>query len=373
MQIHTSNAIKLCAIAAATLLITACGGGEGDDGKNSTSTFATSTGVKTNGVAGQAVYTTSCSSCHGASIPAGVNYLRTLNAIAANKGGMGSLAGSIKTAQADDIATYLAFGAALPTQTITFTSPGNQALGVAPPVLAATSTSGLAVTIASATPTVCTVTNTALTLMAAGSCTLTATQTGNASLTAATAVSNTFTVAAATAPVLTAQTITFGSPGNQTIGVATPALAANSTSGLAVTLASTTPSVCTVSGTTLTLVTAGTCTVTASQAGSATVAAAATALNTFTVAPAATVGVAASGHTLYTAVCSGCHGAPPATVLTRNILKAANAPNVISSAISTNSTSGTPSVTTNMGFLSANAYTPQQLDDIAAYLATPGF
>lgn len=281
MQFSTFNLSKLCAIAAVAWLTTACGGGDGDD-DGGNATFATSTGARTNGVVGKAIYTTSCNGCHGASVSAGVNYSRILNAIAANKGGMGYLTASINTSTADDIATYLAFGAVLPQQTITFTSPGNQ-----------------------------------------------------------------------------------------TIGVATPALLATSDSGLAVTLASSTPSVCTVTGTALTLVATGSCTVTASQAGST--AFAATASNTFTVAPAATVGVSATGKTLYTAACAMCHGATPATLLTRNILKAANTPSVISSAISTGFTSGPPSVATNMGFLSANAYTPQQLADIAAYLATPGF
>ena len=47
-------------------------------------------------------------------------------------------------------------------QSITFTSPGDQALGVTPAALVATSTSGLTVSFASGTPGVCTVLGTAL-------------------------------------------------------------------------------------------------------------------------------------------------------------------------------------------------------------------
>ncbi len=81
-------------------------------------------------------------------------------------------------------------------QTITFTSPGNQTLGTAPPALTATASSGLVVAISSSTPTVCTVNGSTLTLVAAGTCTLTANQAGNTTYAAAPAVNHTFTVAA---------------------------------------------------------------------------------------------------------------------------------------------------------------------------------
>ena len=338
---------------------------EGSASKN-TSAFATSTGLKADATAGQSLYTASCSGCHGAGMPAAVNYQRTLSAVAGNKGGMGYLSGTINTAAADNIATYLAYGAtpvALTVQTITFTSLGNQTLGAAP-TLAATSSSGLVVTLASTTPSVCTVTNTALTLMAAGTCTLTATQSGNASFAAAAEITQTFTVAGASVPVLAAQTITFTAPAGQTMGMATPALVATSTSGLTVTLASTTPAICTVNGTTLSLVAAGSCTVTASQPGNSTVAAAATASNSFLVAPALMSGVAATGQVLYRGLCSGCHGVTPGVNLSRNILNAANTPSVISNAITQN--------IGNMGYLANPGYSTQQLADMAAYLATPG-
>ncbi len=156
----------------------------------------------------------------------------------------------------------------LTAQTIAFAGPGNQAFGVAPPALQATASSGLVVSIASQTASVCTVSGTALTLVSAGSCTLQATQEGNATFAAATPVTVTITVAPGT------QSSTFAGPGAQTIGTAPPALSATATSGLAVTFASATSPVCTVSGSTLSLVSAGTCTINADQAGNANYAAA---------------------------------------------------------------------------------------------------
>jgi hypothetical protein len=82
-------------------------------------------------------------------------------------------------------------------QTITFASPGNQTIGVATPVLTATSTSNLLVALSSTTPAVCTVSGTTLTLVAAGSCTLASNQLGNGVYAAATPVTRTFAVAAA--------------------------------------------------------------------------------------------------------------------------------------------------------------------------------
>ncbi|MDE2082708.1 MAG: hypothetical protein KGI90_15260 [Burkholderiales bacterium] len=164
-------------------------------------------------------------------------------------------------------------------QTITFAGPGNQTLGTAPPLLVATANSGLPVTIASTTASVCTVSGNTLTLVSAGTCTLDASQAGNATYAAATDVMVSFTVAAP----LQSQTISFTSPGNQVLGTAPPALSATASSGLPVTITSKTGSVCTVSGTALTLVANGTCTLAADQAGNATYAAAAQQTVTFTV------------------------------------------------------------------------------------------
>ncbi|MEB0134167.1 cytochrome c [Actimicrobium sp. CCC2.4] len=71
---------------------------------------------------------------------------------------------------------------------------------------------------------------------------------------------------------------------------------------------------------------------------------------------------ALSGKALYGTNCAGCHGASPAANINR-ILKAANAPGVITGAINNN--------TGGMGFLKGSI-TTQNAADLAAYLAAPG-
>ena len=328
--------------------------------------LTTSTGQPGDATAGKTAYEASCQTCHGARVPDATNAANILSAIRKNEGGMGSLASSITSATADNIATYMANGAgtgtgtgtALKTQTISFVSPGNQTLGVATSALSATATSGLPVIITSSTPVVCRVTNNTLTLVAAGTCSLSASQSGNASYNGATPVVITFTVASAGGVVLPAQTITFASPGPQKVGTAV-ALSASADSGLAVTLASTTPTICTLSGNTLTLVAAGNCTITANQAGNTSYAAAATITRTLAVTDPAVVASAANGKALYANNnCSSCHGVVPAS---RNVLAGANSPTVIQSAI-----------TGNLGGMGMFAgLSSQNLADIAAYLATP--
>ncbi len=162
------------------------------------------------------------------------------------------------------------FTVAQAAQTIGFTAPPTQTMGVAPPALAASATSGLAVQFTSSTPAVCTVSSTTLTLVSEGTCNITASQPGNSSYAAAPLVAQSFAVA------LAAQTITFTTPSNQTLGVTPQALSATATSGLTVQFTASTPSVCTVSGTTLSLVSPGTCIITASQSGNSIYAAAPT-------------------------------------------------------------------------------------------------
>ncbi len=96
---------------------------------------------------------------------------------------------------------YTAAGAA--TQNVVV-GQGSQSitLGATPAVyvggtgtLAATATSGLAVSFASTTPSVCTVAGTTVTGVAAGTCSITATQIGNANWTAATPVTLSFSIA----------------------------------------------------------------------------------------------------------------------------------------------------------------------------------
>jgi mono/diheme cytochrome c family protein len=349
------------------VFLSACGGGGDDDGESENSgvntIFSTSTNAATNSANGQVLYAANCASCHGASYFAAKNYASTLSAIARNKGGMGYLS-NIGTAEANDIASYLAFGATaspLPTQSINFAALINQTLGGAPINLTAVASSGLSVTFTSSTAAVCSVSGTALTLLASGICTLTASQTGNTSFAAASPVTRSFNVAAA--PGL-AQTISFTSPGQQYMGVATPALVATATSNLPVTFASTTNSVCTVSGSALTLRLPGTCTVLANQTGSATYASAATITNTFYV----VATNAAAGKTIYNQQfsgqsCASCHGVP-GSQSTSLILSAANADVVLNSAILNN--------IGGMRILTGR-YSAQQILDMAAYLATPNF
>jgi hypothetical protein len=179
-----------------------------------------------------------------------------------------SQAGNANYAAASSVAHSFDVKVALLPQSINFALPGEQTLGTPPSTLAATATSGLAVTLTSMTPAVCTVSGVTLTLVSAGTCATAASQGGNGVYAAALMVQRSVTVTAAP------QAISFASPGNQTLGTPAPALTASATSGLPVSFASTTPAVCSVNGSTLTLVAAGSCSLQASQAGNATYAAA---------------------------------------------------------------------------------------------------
>jgi len=115
-------------------------------------------------------------------------------------------------------------------QTITFDPPPAQNFGTSP-TLAATASSGLAVTFSSSTPAVCTITaGGALTFVSAGSCTIDADQAGNAATHAAPTVSQTFAV---NAVVPGAPTIGTATAGNAQADVAFTAPA--STGGAAIT------------------------------------------------------------------------------------------------------------------------------------------
>jgi hypothetical protein len=82
---------------------------------------------------------------------------------------------------------------ALLSQTITFNNPGMQTVGT-PLALVATASSGLTVSFASNTTSVCTVNGTTATLLTSGTCSITASQPGNATYAAATPVSQSFMV-----------------------------------------------------------------------------------------------------------------------------------------------------------------------------------
>jgi len=126
--------------------------------------------------------------------------------------------------------------------------------------LSATASSGLTVSFASTTPTICTVTGTTAKLLIAGTCILQATQAGNADYAAAAIVQQNIAVH------LASQTITFPAVASQIVG-ANVTLGATASSGLAVSYTSVTTSVCTVAGSTATMVSAGACVIHATQAG----------------------------------------------------------------------------------------------------------
>ena len=146
-------------------------------------------------------------------------------------------------------------------QTITFANPGDQELPTGTVSLTATADSGLTVSLASSTTSVCTVSGTTLTLKDEGTCTITASQAGSGDYLAADDVERSFTVSKAS------QTITFADPGSKALSVGSFTASSSADSGLTVSLASSTGSVCSVTGSTVSLLAAGTCTLTASQAG----------------------------------------------------------------------------------------------------------
>ena len=150
-------------------------------------------------------------------------------------------------------------------QTITFAAPPERTLGDPAFALNATASSGLPVSYATQTPSVCTVAGNLVTLAAAGVCSIQALQNGNATYNPATPITRSFTVLAARA----SQTITFAQPADKTFGAVPFALSGTASSGLPVSFASLTQGVCTVSGSTVTLVAVGTCTIRATQAGNA--------------------------------------------------------------------------------------------------------
>jgi Tol biopolymer transport system component len=176
------------------------------------------------------------------------------------------------------------FAVSQASQTITFTSsPPSDAVYNGPTyTVAATATSGLAVTFGSSTPAVCSVSGSTVSFVGVGTCTVTADQAGNANYAAAPQVTQSFAVSQAT------QTIMFTStpPSDAVYKGQTYTVAASATSGVAVTFGSSTPGVCTMSGSTVSFVGVGTCTVTADQAGNANYAAAPQVTQSFAVGPA---------------------------------------------------------------------------------------
>jgi hypothetical protein len=165
-------------------------------------------------------------------------------------------------------------------QIITFGVLSNRRYGQAPFTIDATASSGLPVTFASMTMTVCTVSGKTVTLVGVGTCTIQATQSGNVNWKAAAPVNQSFQVGKGN------QTISFGALSNQTYDTAPFIISATASSGLTVTFVSTTPHVCKLSGDVVTLVATGTCSVNAEQGGSADFLAATTVSQGFQVNPA---------------------------------------------------------------------------------------
>jgi len=95
------------------------------------------------------------------------------------------------------VTTLLAANASAQTaQTITFAALSDVVLGVSPFGITATATSGLTVSFASNSPTVCTVSGATVTIASVGSCSITASQSGNGTYAAATPVTRAFNVLA---------------------------------------------------------------------------------------------------------------------------------------------------------------------------------
>ena len=156
-----------------------------------------------------------------------------------------------------------AFEVTLATQTIPFARPATQWLGEMTFNLNATASSGLPVSYASTTPSICTVAGSTVTLLALGECGIWATQPGNTSYAAAPQFGHMFLVARE------AQTINFTYPGEHPFGTSFT-LNATASSGLPVIFTSMDTSVCTVSGSTVSLSPYhGYCGILADQAGNA--------------------------------------------------------------------------------------------------------
>lgn len=192
---------------------------------------------------------------------------------------------SIKATQSGS-ATYAAatpvvqgFQVGKAAQTISFSPLANQPINTPPFSVAATASSGLPVSFASTTPTICTDSGSTVTLVAAGRCSIKASQAGNTFYAAATPVTQGFQV------TKLSQTISFPPLASQTIGAPPFPISATASSGLAVSFASTTLSICTVSGNTVTLVATGHCGIKATQTGNATYSAATPVVQGFQVKP----------------------------------------------------------------------------------------
>ncbi len=153
-------------------------------------------------------------------------------------------------------------------RTITLSWPGAARHDQGALTLAASASSGLAVSYGSNTTTVCTVNSSSgvVTFLKVGSCSITVSQAGNADWNAAPSVTQVFSITKGN------QTITFTNPGSTRLDQSPITLSASASSGLPVSFTSTTTTYCTVNSSTgvVNLLHAGTCSITASQAGDGT-------------------------------------------------------------------------------------------------------
>ena len=198
------------------------------------------------------------------SLPPGLAFNGTSGLISGTPNTIGTFAGTLTAANGVLPNATQSFAITISglAQTITFAALVNRSYGGAPFAVSATASSGLAVSFASLTTSVCTVTGTTVTIVNLGTCTIQASQGGNATYAPALNVNQSFAVTQAS------QTVSFGAIGNTPLGTPPFALSASATSGLIVSFASLTTSVCTASGSTVILVATGTCTIRASQPGS---------------------------------------------------------------------------------------------------------
>jgi sugar lactone lactonase YvrE len=159
-------------------------------------------------------------------------------------------------------------------QTITFPFIANHVV-LTSATLAATASSGLAVSYTSLTPSVCSVSGATASLPFSGICTIQATQAGNTVYGPAPAINRSFTVTGSTP-----QTITFP-PIATEVALTSVGLSATASSGLTVSYISTTSTICSVSGATASSLTSGMCGIAATQTGNGIYSAAATVYSSF--------------------------------------------------------------------------------------------
>ena len=176
-----------------------------------------------------------------------------------------------------DITVLLGYAPGSTAQMITFGAIGSVSFGASPITVNPTSNSGLAVSLVSAAPAVCTVSGYTITIVAGGKCSVVASQQGNATYAAAATVTQSFTVSSLS------QTISFGPLGNQSNTAAPFGISATASSGLTVSFTSNTPTFCTVNGSTVSILGSGGCSITATQAGNADYSAAAPVTQKFTI------------------------------------------------------------------------------------------